>query len=129
MKTSALFFLVMLAFCNSALATTYKLDFILEILDGASITPVAPIKETAITQEGQPATISTGKISVQLIPTKEQEGTVKIKADIWGKSDGVSKLHIGTPTIVTRLNQSAKVSESDDREKPIYSFSVTPSEH
>jgi hypothetical protein len=124
MKKPTLFFVLIALLSNSAFAATYKLDFVLEMIN------TAPFKGTVVTHEGQPASISSNNVSVQLIPTKQSNGAVMIKAEIWGKAKlkGSSRKHVGNATIITKLNQYAKISKFKDNGMPTYRLTITPSE-
>lgn len=91
-----------------AQAGTYGLNFSLEV-DGAK-----PVKGKIVVEEGESASISSDDLLIELIPTKQDEGVVKIVADIWQGTGYDHKKHLGTSTLITKLNNSAKITETNE---------------
>ncbi len=103
---------------HSAFANSYKINYLLEV---GSTKPLAG----AITVEKDKTTsISLEDFTIKLVLTEKGAKTVKISADIWENSESNLHKQIGTCALITKLNNTAKITEI--KRNAQYSLTVTP---
>jgi hypothetical protein len=89
---------------TSAWATSYSIDLI------AQIDASAPIKGHVVIKDGEAGSISYKGTTVKFTPTKMQQGSVKIQAQILQQVEGRQKV-VSTPQTIIQLNQPAEISQ------------------
>jgi hypothetical protein len=120
MKNTFLSLAALLLVCSSAIAEDYKLHYVLELPNKE------PLTGFIVSEDGRSKTITEQNISMRLQPTKDADGSVRIKAEIWQLNKDVKEKHIASGTLVTKLNEPGEISHILDDGSSAFSLTVNP---
>lgn len=91
----------------------------------AKIKNAQPIKGTFVLGEGQSGSFVFEGMTIKLTPSKEKNSAVKINAEI-SKKTGADVEILSRPTLITRIDHPATLTQKETDGSDAFSLKVTP---
>jgi hypothetical protein len=119
MNKMSILAILSLMISSPAWAATYTIEL------EAQSQGAKPFKGTVSVNEGKKGSISFEDTSIQFVPTLAKNGSVKIQAEIFKKTAHGLEL-VSKPSVITRMNQSAEISQRQDKGAEVFRLKLTP---